>query len=1377
MKIKMKRILLICFSCLFILSTGLFAVACAIFGSQMTVYNATGDLVYDNTTKSITIEYGETYALPQNVQIGGKKAKLNSIKLIYEGKDECKLSYGSYQFMKVGEYDVEYVVAHDGKTYKETFGIVCEDSVAPVINVVSQSTFGYLGSEVELPKCTYADKAGIKDNSAEFTVTSPSGQAVQVLNGKFLLEELGYYVVTVSVKDNNGNESTQTIKVHSLELYVDEDRVGDVIYSFNDEKYTQLTVDVKTELKIDREIVREGYPTIENEQDGNGVLKISSTDTFGDERDTYGVRDLLTQFNLHEDLLASTGYNIVIRIAVSTDTDYVKLFRSMTNYNYASQDKDLAGQMFGLKANTWYNWEIDPISFGYNMPFENFVISFRDSGNTALYIDEIYFTPEKFVDTEIDDNVIADFDENGYLYNVFQNVYCDPTTTRAERVAGTEFSIVSGKNVPAANSASAKSPNLAPSGNVLKAVTTANKGGMTFMFPEAINLDEISRITFRMYLDTESSYLSTMVIGFFNGNGYDGGNNYWTYADSHYKVKEWFEIDFETNYLKTYATSGNTVSGFYIYLASNLGWDTPVGHTVYFDEIRVTPSNEHSEQVGGYLATFDTQDSLANVTQPIFYRGAMIGWDDDFYHKRGALLVKPSVSKDGFHYYFDEILTVKESDSIIIDMAKASDKVKKVSIYAINLKQKEFFVKDVSLESAAAQKYNAYSISCKDILNSITDGKILGLRVEITISALATDAFLAVNEIVYYNAEQDKDVPEIGTVTAQNLTVLSGKTVDLRLLDIPVVDTSDPAAYWFVESLKTWDNQSVTLTDGYIFTPTAGGTYTLVVKAKDNAGNVSAESKTIKFTLNYYQDKAAYYNDMLNFAEKSATSLVKSYDGNVSIVEDAGCEDGKGVQASFINYIVNDLSIDVGGVYQFKDIDRIVITYKIIAANKTSDSWWRVFLNDNTAEGQQVSTTAGVTFTDEAGRGGGTMTSFGKMTIKPAQANTLTGLSETDYFTKISFGYRRGADNANAHGVTLIIDSIKVYSNIFNPENLEFNGASALALVESGANPSIVTDGSVTGVKATIVQPSGNSGLTPVGRQDLRINVGGKYQFKNIEKIVITYKVTASNNTDGWWRLFFNDNTTDGQQISKATGGVTFTTETGRQSEVMTTYCMLTIEPAIANSATGLSGEDSFYAISIGYRDYVDRTMTIIIDSIQIVEKEVFVFNEEYLKFGESASLGLVSGLNVSFVEDSGCTDGKGVKGSFARDDKNSQSLKINLGGNYKIAEIDKIVIRYKMTEGNDGWYRLYVNGKNDKDDYRLQSPNITFASSTSSQAKPMNEYSTITINQAAFTATAGPALAETDTLDSLEFWFGVWQGSSGSTSTLIIDSIQIVLK
>lgn len=1208
MKIKTKRILLICLSCLFILTASIFAISCAPFSKDMTVYNAAGKLIYSNDVESITLEYGETYALPQNVQIAGKKAKLNSIKLIYEKTETCKLTYGSYQFMKEGDYQVEYVAKYSGTTYEKTFEIVCKDTVDPVINVVSQSTFGYFGSDVELPKCTYSDKAGIKDGSAEFTVTSPSGQNIQISNGQFTLEELGYYVVSVTVQDNNGNQTTQTIRVNSLELFVDETKAGDVIYSFNDEKYTYLTVDVKTELKIDREIVREGYPTITNETEGNGVLKISSTDTFGDERDTYGVRDLLTQFTLHEDLLASTGYNIVIRIAVSTDTDYVKLFRSMTNYNYASQDKDLAGQIFGLKANTWYDWEIDPISFGYNMPFEDFVISFRDSGNTALYIDEIYFTPEKFEDEAIEDNVLADFDENGYLYNVFQNVYCDPTTTRADRVAGSTFSIISGTDLPEANDGTAMSPNLAPSGSALKVVTGANKGGMTFMFPAAVNLNEISRITFRMYLDMEAQYLSTMVIGFFNGNGYDGGNNYWTYANTHYKVKEWFEIDFEANYLRNY-TSGDTISGFYIYIASNAGWNTPVSHTFYFDEIKVTEANRSSEQVDNYLASFDIDDALANVTQASIYRGSTIIWDDDLFHKRGVLVVKPSVSKDGFAYYFDNVVTVKDSDSIIINMAKASNKVQKVAFYAVNSNQKTFLIKEVLLDSAPVQEYRSYTLSCKDILKSITDGKLIGLRADITISEEATDAFLAVNEILYYDAVMDTEAPVIEDGAVQTLKALSGSDLDLRLLNISVSDDSDPAAYWYVESLKTSNGTELAIADGYIFTPTTSGTYTLVVRAKDNAGNVS-EAKTITFKLNYYEDEKSYYETMLNFAEDSATALVNSYNGNVSIVEDAQCEDGKGVRASFINHTANDLVIDVGGIYQFKDIEKIVITYKIIAATKSSDSWWRLFLNDNIVEGQQVVKGTGVSFTDETGRGGGTMSNFGKMTITPAVANTKTGLSENDYFTKIHFGYRLGADNETAHGVTMIIDSIKIVKKgtdtyVFDASDLEFNSESALNLVLEGADASIVDIGN--GNKA--LQAKLSQYCAGDMRRNLKINLGGQYQVSQIEKLEIRFKVSAVGYTESntWWQINPNvDSSYSADIYPNRITGTSHTTVTQ-----MDDFYTLTLTNAVAKGCS-LTG-NSIGGTLLSESDYLENLFFYIYNS-QYANANVMTLQIDYIR-------------------------------------------------------------------------------------------------------------------------------------------------------------------
>ena len=58
--------------CLFILSiTCLLFVACG--GTRVKIYNAEGTLVFSQDCEQIEIEYGDAYALPQKVQINGKK--------------------------------------------------------------------------------------------------------------------------------------------------------------------------------------------------------------------------------------------------------------------------------------------------------------------------------------------------------------------------------------------------------------------------------------------------------------------------------------------------------------------------------------------------------------------------------------------------------------------------------------------------------------------------------------------------------------------------------------------------------------------------------------------------------------------------------------------------------------------------------------------------------------------------------------------------------------------------------------------------------------------------------------------------------------------------------------------------------------------------------------------------------------------------------------------------------------------------------------------------------------------------------------------------------------------------------------------------------
>ena len=355
----------------------------------------------------------------------------------------------------------------------------------------------------------------------------------------------------------------------------------------------------------------------------------------------------------------------------------------------------------------------------------------------------------------------------------------------------------------------------------------------------------------------------------------------------------------------------------------------------------------------------------------------------------------------------------------------------------------------------------------------------------------------------------------------------------------------------------------------------------------------------------------------------------------------------------------------------------------------------------------------------------------------------------------------------------------KTYIDDVFGNSFEFDSAKDAYLSVNNKNTTIVTDGNVKGLKATIVQPSGNSGLTPAGRQDLRINVGGEYQFKEIEKIVIRYKVTASNN-DGWWRLFFNDNTTDGQQISKTTGGVSFTTETGRQSEVMTTYCTLTIEPAIANSATGLTGDDYFYAINIGYRDQADREMTMIIDSVVVYTG----YKAEYLNFDETASLWLVQeGYNTSLV-DLG-NGNKALQADLSQwyNGGTRYNLKINLGGKYKVSEIASVEISYKVsavTTTSTGFYwniHLNASGSYTSVDYNNR---LTGIGSTVFQTTSGFNKITLTDAGAAGSSltgnTVGGTLLNKDSyLENL--FFCVNGSGTANIATIQIDYIKITLK
>ena len=1184
MKRNVKNICLTLFSSLFLLVLML-AVACS-GGSKMSVYNAKGELVFDSKTTSITVEYGEAYALPANVQIKGKKVELDKLTLLDTDGNECKLSYGSYRFAKVGEYKVNYTVGDD----VSTFTICCVDTVAPVIGVHGATLFGIVGNYVTVPNFTAEDIAGIDKESASLVVTDPDGNVITLSdNRSFLVEKEGEYKLVYSVADTNGNTSVEEFFITGFPAYIDGTRENSVIYNFNYAEYLNLTMDVPKKLDAKHEIVDTGYPTIENEPDGNKVLKITSDATFD---------DIYTRFVLHENLLASTGRRIVVRFAVSADTDYIKIFKNQSSLD----DRGLVTQKFGLKANTWYDLEINPISFGYNVAFKDFVVMFRDIDETALYIDEIYFTPIEFEDEDLAENVIADFDETGYLVNVYQNVFGDPTTTRNGRVGGSKFSIVSGEDLPNANSADTHTPLLAPSGSALRVETHFNRGGVTFMFPEPIDLNEIISLKMRFYVE---KLPNVVVVGFFNGKGYDGGNNYWMSAsNSKYYDNEWNEVALSAEYLKSY-TANDQIAGFYLYtnVREDVSGDVKEHeHVVYIDEISVVKRNANCEQTGTTIASFSSENSLANVVQNGKHNYSTFTYLEEKFEREGVLAIEPAKSYSGVKYFFDRPFRPMEKDALRLHIATESTSAETLNIYVLN-GPTDTLVHTCSL-STYAGAFKWLVINGKILMNAGVF-ETVGIRLEIKTSSAGVPSTLYLDEITVFDMNLDADKPEIfASSTSENYVVWDGKPeVDFSLLDISVADETDLLAEWYIVSLKNPSGVDITADiANKKFVPSSAGTYVVTVKAKDFAGNESEDTIEIAIHVSKATSASEYYRTVWQFN----TLTSKQFITGAQLERSSVGTDNYAV-SGLIKYDDlapsgrQDLAIDMGGLYKVKEIESITVRYRYLNDALVDNKYVNIHLNVN-GDKEQNNRLTGLTYVGANTYWYEAKATANFETLKITQdnlkSNILEGtlLKDEDVLTSLNFSQPSWRNSATAMQcrVRMEIDRVEVkLVPQFKAEYLEFNVDGALDMVE-GIGAKLVDLGNGNkAVQATFKNDSLNDPTTTAdddvaNKVNFRIYTGKVYKVSEIESVEISYKI-ISGDANLWWRLNLNDIYADNRRVMGA-GLVTYSSATTSRGTPTANFETITItgeglkknvDKANSNTEnTILSDDDYLTAIS-----------------------------------------------------------------------------------------------------------------------------------------------------------------------------------------------------
>ncbi|MBQ4270003.1 MAG: hypothetical protein IJB97_10195, partial [Clostridia bacterium] len=209
-------------------------------------------------------------------------------------------------------------------------------------------------------------------------------------------------------------------------------------------------------------------------------------------------------------------------------------------------------------------------------------------------------------------------------------------------------------------------------------------------------------------------------------------------------------------------------------------------------------------------------------------------------------------------------------------------------------------------------------------------------------------------------------------------------------------------------------------------------------------------------------------------------------------------------------------------------------------------------------------------------------------------------------------------------------------------------------------------------------------------------------------------------------------------------------------------------------------------AIAMNYRAEVQ------IDSIQV--NLVPVYHEEYLEFNTANAVEIVSGMGVQMV-DLG-NGNQAVQATFKNDDVNDSTttlddgvankinFRINLGGVYKVSEIENVVISYKIISGDANlWWRLNLN------DIYTDSKRVmggagyaTYSSATTSRGTPTANFETITITNTGLKenkngTTIGTILSDSDYLTAISFSNASIQHDAKYRCTIQIDYIRIHLK
>lgn len=534
-------------------------------------------------------DFGTPVVLPKTQVRKGETVLDATVDIVVTDSGDRRVPLMGLAFSPAKNAEYKIVFSSEGSgAASKTISVRCADVKGPEATFGTVRTGAVAGDVISLPKFMLDDPSGVDETKTSVSVSGPSGavaistpdgekQSVTAVTGEetFTVTEIGKYVISIKTADKLGNEKIHTIDVIATEAYVDKDAPETTLFAFDDRGYERLVY-------LDEGEANFAVATSDLPSGGKagGMLKIDVPEDKSARLFFNGFKNI----NADTDNVGEIRFNIYSTGILADFTVYGadgKTVLLTKKYRRAGWNE------FSFNARTVLGWTGE---------FEDFYISFACEDAVSVYIDEISYE-KLFKDTVLGENVLADFDEAGYIGLVSQNGYSNTAQFEIVQKADVAAEIAGGMT-----------------GGALKVTADASMEGFKVLFDKPVAVSELGSLTVRMYFDKNADLdriYENSRWGFITEKGAETGAMWGDRFSGVVPREGWFDYRFSgANVMRLISAKGGASAiGFYFAFVETSSFKTDF----YVDEISYTDKYDPTSDVD--YKSFDDGKQLYKIIE------------------------------------------------------------------------------------------------------------------------------------------------------------------------------------------------------------------------------------------------------------------------------------------------------------------------------------------------------------------------------------------------------------------------------------------------------------------------------------------------------------------------------------------------------------------------------------------------------------------------------------------------------------------------------------------------------------------------------------------------------------------------------------------